>query len=229
MEEVRKRATTMRRVIAKNMVNSWHTSPKCDYVMEIDAEPIIKFRKKYNDAEKCNASFLSIVMKAAAKASTIYPMINSRFDMETMEHIYNDAVNIGFVLSVENGLLVLNVKNTDKKAIKEISESNDVMQEKNINKKLSMDDMTGGSLTINNMGGYSRLEQHSAIINQPELCILSMYRIKDVPVVREGQVVVGKRMKLVLSADHRVVDGKLACDFLDTICSYLENPEENLL
>ena len=224
--EDRKKATRMRQVIAKNMVASWTNAPKCDFVMEIDAVPIIEFRKKLDNDHGCKISFLSMVMKAAATAMVDFPVINTKFDFETMEHISNEAINIGFAMAMGNGLIVLNVKNTDKKSIADITEENRALIEKAEGKKLTMEDMTGSSMTINNMGAYSRLEHHTAIINQPELCILSIYCIKERPIVKDGEFVIRKTMKLALSADHRVIDGKLACEFLDRVCYILENPEE---
>ena len=88
--------------------------------------------------------------------------------------------------------------------------------------------MTGSTFTVNNMGGFKRLKCHSAIINQPESAILSFYTIEDRPIVKDGQLAVSKRMNIALSADHRLIDGSLACAFLGRVCDLLEAPEQLL-
>jgi pyruvate dehydrogenase E2 component (dihydrolipoamide acetyltransferase) len=220
----RKKASRMRQIIAKNMANSWKTSPKCDFFMNSDTESMMEFRRAYNLENKCNISFLSMVMKAAALALKEYPLVNSRFDADTNEHIMNSHINVGFAMAIDDGLIALNVKDADQLSVSEISNKIDELIEKAKNKKLSTDDVTGGSITVNNMGQYSRLEEHTAIINQPELSILSIYAIKEKPEVHNGEIVIQKQMKLALSADHRVIDGKMACEFLDMICRLIENP-----
>lgn len=222
------KATTMRQIIAKNMVNSWQTSPKCDYFVKVDAGRLIKIRAENNNKNDNKISFLCFVMKATAQALKEFPYINSSYDFEQQVHILHEKINIGFAMSTGTGLVVLNVKDVDKLSPLQIENEIARLVASVNNRKLSMDDITGSTLTVNNMGVYERLQYHTAIINQPELAILSIYRIREEPVVRNGNVVVGQVMNMALSADHRVIDGKMAYEFMCRLCELLEAPESIL-
>ena len=216
----------MRKIIAANMAKSWQTSPKCDYLMQVNAEPMITFRKAYNECNCVKVSFLNLVMKAAAIALKEFTYVNSSYDYENHVHLLHEDVNVGFAIAVGDGLMVTNAKHTDRLTLAELSKECERLIDGAQNGGLTMDDITGGSITINNMGAYKRLKLHTAIINQPELAILSVYNITDEPIVREGTIVVQKTMNLMLSADHRVIDGKMACEFLTRIVELLESPNQ---
>lgn len=220
-----KKAKRMRREIALNMVKSWQTAPKCDYQMRINAEPMMAFRKKYNDEQSAKVSFLHLVMRAAVIALKEFPYINSSYDFERHVHLFHDEINIGVAVAVGDGLLVANTRDAGHMNLTELSAAAADVISKLTSGQLEVELFTGSTFTINNMGSYKRLVHHNAIINQPELAILSMYNITEEPVVREGQIVVQKCMNLMLSADHRVIDGKMACKFLDRIAELLEHPE----
>lgn len=218
------KAERIRRIVASNMVGSWQTSPKCDYLMKINAEPMVAFRKAFEE-DGVKISFLNLVMKAVAIALKEYPYVNSSYDFERHMHLLHEDVNVGIAISVNGNLMVANVKNTVRLDLKALSAETARIIDDTRSGRLTLDDVTMGTFTINNMGSYKRLLQHNAIINQPELAILSMYSILDEPVVRDGAIVIQKCMNLMLSADHRVVDGELACTFLNRIVELLENPE----
>lgn len=221
------KASRLRKTIAKNMVNSWSTSPKCDYKMSANAEPMMAFRKQFNEENGVKVSFLNIVTKAVAVALREFPYVNSYYDFENHQHLMHDEVNVGFAISLENnGLIVANVKNADKLSLIELSQEAQRVIDAARSGSLQLDDIQGGSFTINNMGKFKRLEQHSMIINQPELAILAMYNIVDKPVVIDGEIKVQKQMGFMLSADHRVIDGEMACNFLDRVIDLIENPQE---
>jgi pyruvate dehydrogenase E2 component (dihydrolipoamide acetyltransferase) len=222
---IEQKAKRLRKLIAVNMVKSWQASPKCDYLMKVNAEPMIDFRKRFNETNGAKISFLNLVMKAAASALKEFKFVNSSYDFENHVHLLHENINVGFAISVGDGLLVTNTKCTDTLDLIALSHDTERLIESALNGNLTMDDITGGTFTINNLGVYKRLVQHTAIINQPELAILSMYNITDEPVVREGSVVVQKTMRLMLSADHRVIDGKMACEFLTRVVELLESPE----
>lgn len=221
-----KKATRMRKLIAENMVTSWQASPKCDYEMKINAEPLIDFRKKLNEQNNRKISYLNLVTKASAIALQDFPMINSSYDYDRQIHLLHDEINIGFAVAVNDGLIVANIRNVDKLDLTAISEETDRLVSVIQEGKQTFDDITGSTFTINNMGVYKRLIHHNAIINPPELAILSMYNITEEPVVDKGAIVPRKMMTLMLSADHRVIDGKMACEFLEKIVLLLENPED---
>lgn len=222
---IEKKAKRMRKEIANNMLNSWHTSPKCDYEMRVNAEPMLVARKAYNEKYGVKVSFLNFVMKAAAIALHEFPYVNSSYDMERQVHLLHEEINIGFAVAVGDGLVVANVRGADKLDLSALSLETTRLINRISTGQFNMDDISGSTLTINNMGAYKRLIHHNAIINQPELAILSMYNIAEEPVVKDHKVVVQQCMNLMLSADHRAIDGKMACEFLDRVAELLESPE----
>lgn len=127
------------------------------------------------------------------------------------------------VAQPSGGLVVPNVKDCDKKSLAEIAVEADQLAKDGKAGKLGMDAMTGGTFTITNLGNYG-LTNFSPIINQPELAILGVCAMVDTPVVRDGQIVVRPMMNLCLTADHRVIDGVQASEFLQKVCEMLENP-----
>lgn len=220
-----KKAGMMRRTIASNMQKSWNTAPKCDYYMKLDAGPMMKCRKRFNEEHGANVSYLNMVMKAVAVALCEFPEVNATYNSEDNTYILHDSVNVGFAMNVGGGLMVLCTRDTDKAGMTALSETTRGLIEKAKARRVENDDVSGSTFTVNNMGSYRRLEYHSAIINQPESAILSVYSIVDEPAVVEGTLVVGKRMHVALSADHRLIDGGLACAFLERVCELLEAPE----
>lgn len=219
------KGTQMRQIIAEKMADSWKTSPKCDYFMKVDAARLLECRAAYNHENGCKVTYLGIVMKAVAQALKEFPYVNSSYDLKAQEHILHEKIHVGFVMSTGMGIVVLNVKNTDRLSPCEIEMEITRLIASVNDRKLSMDDITGSTFTINNMGVYKRLQCHTAIINQPELAILSIYRIREEPIIKDGRVEVGKVMNIVMSADHRVIDGKMAYEFLNRVCELLEAPE----
>lgn len=225
--DTNEKASRIRKRIAKNMANSWVTSPKCDFHMQADAAPMMAFRKQFNEDNNCKVSYLNLVMKATAIALKEYPYVNSSYDFENQTHIMHGSVNVGFAISLEdNGLIVANVKDTDKLGLVDLSLETARLIDAARKNELKLDEISGGSITINNMGKFKRLEHHTMIINQPELAILAMYNIADEPVVQDGEIVIGKRMGVGLTTDHRVIDGEMACSFMERILELLEDPEE---
>ena len=219
-------ASKIRKLIAQNMLNSWTVSPKCDFFTKVKAKQLVKFRRAFNEKHNIKVSYLNIVMKATAQALLEYPYVNSSYDYAKHHHLLHDEINVGFALAVEDGLLVVNTKKTDQLNLIELNQETTRLIEGSKTKKLTMDDISGGTITINNMGIYQDLEYHTAIINQPEMAILSIYTIKEEAVVENGEVQIGQIMNMALSADHRVIDGKLACEFLFRVKELLEHPEE---
>ncbi len=182
------------------------------------------FRAKVNPMLKeqgIKISFNHILMKACAKVLMEMPSINASLagDMLTI----HPAANIGLAVGLDAGLVVPNVKNCDAKSLSEIAALTDKLVAAARDNKLTMEDMTGGTFTITNLGAYG-ITSFSPIINQPELAILGVNAIVDTPVVVEGQIVIKPMMNLSLTADHRIVDGVLAAKFLQKLTLYLENP-----
>ena len=211
----------MRKVIAKRLGESLFTAPHFYLTLDLDMDNAIAARKAIVDFTGQKISFNDIVVKACAKALKKHPMINSSWLGDRIR--YNNHVHIGVAMAVEDGLLVPVVKFADQKSFQEISEEVKEFSVRAKSKKLTPDDWAGNTFTISNLGMFG-IEEFTAIINPPDSCILAVGGIKQVPVVKNGQVVPGNIMKVTLSCDHRVVDGAMGAAFLQTIKLLIENP-----
>jgi pyruvate dehydrogenase E2 component (dihydrolipoamide acetyltransferase) len=211
----------MRKVIAKRLAESKFSAPHFYLTMEVDMANAIDARKLINKEEEAKVSFNDLVIKACAVALKKHPIINSSWLGDKIRT--NHQVNIGVAVAIEDGLVVPVIKNTDLKSIKAISSEVKSFARKAKEKKILPTDMEGNTFTISNMGMFG-IDEFTAIINPPDACILAVGGIKEVPVVKHGQIVPGNTMKLTLSCDHRVVDGASGAAFLQTLKSYLENP-----
>ena len=214
------RVNSLRRSIAANMLNSWHTSPRVVYTMPVDCTAM-KARRAQLKARGAAVSYNHIIMKVAAKALTEFPDMNARFADNSL--IRYRHVNMGLAVAKNDGLIVPNVKQCEEKSLSEIAQATERLIEAVRSGSITMEDITGGTFTITNLGNYG-VTYFSPIINQPELAILGVCAMADTPVVRDGEVVIRPMMNLCLSADHRVIDGVMGAAFLKRVCELLENP-----
>lgn len=223
-DEAPKKVNPLRRSIAANMANSWHTSPRVTYTHPVDATAMKDLRAKLKDGLKeqgIKLTYNHILMKVVAKALTEFPDINSSFADNMLTH--HTHVNMGLAVAKGDGLIVPNVKSADTKSLAEIAKETENLIAATRDGKIAMEDMTGGTFTISSLGPYG-ITNFSPIINQPELAILGVCDMVDTPVVRNGEIVIRPMMNLCLTADHRVVDGVMASKFLQRVCQLLENP-----
>jgi len=211
----------MRKVIAKRLAESKFTAPHFYLTLEIDMDNAIASRKSMNAQEGVKVSFNDMVVKAVAMSLRKHPTVNSAWMGDFIRR--NDHIHIGVAVAVEDGLLVPVVRFADTKGLSQIGAEVKDFAQKAKDKKLQPQDWEGNTFTISNLGMYG-IEAFTAIINPPDSCILAIGGIKQVPVVKNGQVVPGNIMKVTLSCDHRVVDGASGSEFLNTFKSYLENP-----
>ena len=214
------KVNSLRRNIAANMTASWHTSPRVVYTMPVDCTAMKALRSRLKE-RGISVSYNHIIMKVAAKALTEFPDVNARFADDSI--IRHRHVNMGLAVVKGDGLIVPNVKRCEEKSLSEIARSTESLVEAVRSGSITMEDITGGTFTITNLGSFG-LTYFSPIINQPELAILGVCAMVDSSVVREGEVVVRPMMNLCLSADHRVIDGVVGAAFLKRICELLENP-----
>ena len=214
------RVNSLRRSIAANMLNSWHTSPRVVYTMPVECTAMKALRAQLK-ARGAAVSYNHIIMKVAAKALTEFPDMNARFADNSL--IRYRHVNMGLAVAKNDGLIVPNVKQCEEKSLSEIAQATERLIEAVRSGSIAMEDITGGTFTITNLGNYG-VTYFSPIINQPELAILGVCAMADTPVVRDGEVVVRPMMNLCLSADHRVIDGVMGAAFLKRVCELLENP-----
>lgn len=221
-----KPVTQMRKVIAKRLSESLFTAPHFYLTVKVDMENAMAARVKMNETSPIKLSFNDIVVKAVAVALKQHPAINSSWRGDAIR--YNEHVNIGVAIAVEDGLLVPVVRFADGKSLSHISAEVKDFAQRAKAKKLQPADWEGSTFTISNLGMFG-IDQFTAIINSPDACILAVGGIQEVPVVKNGAVVPGNIMKLTLSCDHRVVDGATGAAFLQTLKSLIEEPVRLLI
>lgn len=210
----------MRKAIAKNMLNSHMTSPTVTFNLGVDMTELKRYREQLK-AREIRLSYTDLLIKFVARALTEYPLLNC--SVEDSKIIYKHYVNMGVAVALPNGLVVPNVRDADKKSLTEISAEVKELAKLAREGGLPMEKLRGGTFTITNLGMYG-IESFTPIINQPEVAILGVNTMEDKVVVRDGQMVVRPIMNLSLTADHRVVDGSVAAEFLQRVRTLLENP-----
>ena len=216
----------MRKVIAKRLAVSKFSAPHYYLNVELDMSETIAFRKQCNTIPDTKISFNDIIIKACAVALRNNPSVNSQWFDDRIR--YNNFVNIGVAVGVDDGLIVPVLKNADKMSIAEISSSVKELAGLGRDKKLTPEMMQGSTFTISNLGMFG-IESFTSIINLPNSVILSVGAIVQKPVVKEGEIVVGNTMKLTLACDHRVVDGLTGSKFLQVLKPLIENPLSMLI
>lgn len=216
-----KPVSQMRKVIAKRLSESLFTAPHFYLTMSIDMDAAMAARTKMNEFSAVKLSFNDLVIKAVAVALKQHPNVNSSWLGDKIR--YNEHVNIGVAIAVEDGLLVPVVRFADGKSLSRISAEVKDFAQRAKAKKLQPSDWEGSTFTVSNLGMFG-IEEFTAIINTPDSCILAVGGISQVPVVKNGAVVPGNVMKVTLSCDHRTVDGATGAAFLQTFKALLEEP-----
>ena len=212
----------MRKVIAHRLGESKFSAPHFYLSVSIDMDNAISARTSINTAlSPVKISFNDLVIKAAAASLKEHPQVNSSWLGDVIR--YNNHVNIGVAVAVDEGLLVPVVRFADGKSLSQIGAEVKEFAQKAKDKKLQPEDWEGNTFTISNLGMFG-IDDFTAIINPPDACILAVGGIQSIPVVKEGVVVPGNIMKVTLSCDHRVVDGVVGSKFLNTFKNYMENP-----
>lgn len=215
--------TKLRQTIAKRMVAAKQSVPHFYVTTEIDMAEAMALRAKLNALvdEAGKISVNDMVVKATAVALTHFPAINASFGESAI--VRHGAVNMGIAVALDQGLITVVVADADRKPLAQIArEARDIISRAK-NGKARPEEMQGSTFTISNLGMFD-VDEFIAIINPPEAAILAVGSVRDVPVVKNGQVVPGKTMKVTISADHRVTDGAEAAKFLQDIKRNLEEP-----
>lgn len=211
----------MRKTIARRLSESKFTAPHFYLNVDINMDNAIAARKTILTKGDAKVSFNDMVILAAGKALKKHPNVNSSWLGDVIRR--NDHVHIGVAVAVEDGLLVPVVRFADSKSLQQINTEVKEYAQKAKDKKLQPADWEGNTFTISNLGMFG-IDSFTAIINTPDSCILAVGGIKEMPIVKNGQLAVGNIMKVTLSCDHRVVDGATGAAFLQTFKAYLEDP-----
>lgn len=220
----------MQATIARRMVESKTTVPHFYVTTEIDMTEAAKLRKQLNEAaaqfEAQEVSYNDLVVKAAATALKKYPQVNAFFQGDKIH--YNESINIGIAVALPQGLVVPVVHDVDKKGLRQIAAEAKALIERSRNNRPGPDDYKGGTFSVSNLGMFD-VDEFSAIISPPQSAILAVGAVKEKPVVIDGEIRVSLRMRVTLSADHRVYYGADAALFLRELKRLLENPLEMLV
>jgi pyruvate dehydrogenase E2 component (dihydrolipoamide acetyltransferase) len=216
----------MRRIIAERLLSSKTHLPHFYLTIEVDAAPLMKLRAEANAAaETSGGQKLTVndfVLKAVVTAAQKVPQVNASFAGDSI--IQYGAVNLSVAVAVEEGLVTPVIRDAQKKSLREISDAVKDLATRARNKKLKPDEFAGGTITVSNLGAYG-IDQFCAIINPPQALILAIGAIVKKPVVGPGDtIVVGQRVNITLSADHRVVDGAVGANYLAELKKLLESP-----
>ncbi len=222
----KKRMSSLRRKLSSRLVSVKNETAMLTTFNEIDMSFLMDLRKanqqKFIETHGFKVGFMSFFTKAVAVAATDFPMVNAQLNGD--EIVSPQFVDVGIAVSTPKGLMVPVVRNAESKTIAEIELEIKTLAEKARTKKISVEELTGGTFTITNGGVFGSLLS-TPIINPPQSAILGMHNIVERPIAVNGQVVIRPMMYIALSYDHRIIDGKDSVGFLVKIKEMIENPE----
>ena len=232
-ERVEKRVpmTRMRARIAERLLGATQQTAMLTTFNEVNMAPLMKLRKQYRDEFESvhngtRLGFMGFFVKAACEALKRFPEVNASIDGNDV--VYHGYQDIGVAVSVDEGLVVPVLRDADFMSIADVEAAIAEFGAKARDKKLTIEDMTGGTFTVSNGGVFGSLLS-TPILNPPQTGILGMHTIQERPIALNGEVVIQPMMYLALSYDHRLVDGKTAVQFLVTIKGLIEDPARILL
>lgn len=217
----------MRKAIARRLGESKFTAPHFYLTVDVAMEKAVAFRAQLNEIgasqDKAKVSYNDMITKACALALREHKWVNASWmEDEGQIHFHND-VHVAIAVAIDDGLITPVIRHADRKGLSQIASETRELAGRARNKQLQPDEFSGSTFSTSNLGMFG-IEEFTAIINPPNACILAIGAIRDEPVVVDGAVVPGKRMKLTLSCDHRVVDGATGSEFLGAVKQYLEEP-----
>jgi pyruvate dehydrogenase E2 component (dihydrolipoamide acetyltransferase) len=206
------------------------TIPHFYVTHEYDMAPVLALRKQVNQAlpEEGKTSVNDYIVKAVALTLREFPNLNASLDESSNQIVRHGNINIGVAVAVEAGLLTVVCRDADRNPLYQLAVEVRQMVERAREGKVRPEDIEGSTFSVSNLGMYD-VEHFIAIINPPEAAILAVGSAREVPVVKDGQVVPGTRMKATISVDHRVSDGVDAARFLQAMARYIEEPIRLLL
>lgn len=231
-EDERIPANRLRAVAARRLTES-QAVPHFFLTSVVDVERLLAFRTEVNaalEADGLKASINDVIVRAVAVALRQHPEANASWvdDADGQGVIHRAHVNVGIAVATEAGLLVPVIRDADRKTLGQISTETIALAEKARAGRLGIDEMTGGTFSISNLGMFG-IDQFTAVINPPEAAILAVGAASPVPVLRDGALVDVPKLKITLTVDHRVMDGAVAAGFLRDLVGILEHPLRMLL
>ena len=229
MPETKIPLSGMRRVIAERLLASKTQIPHFYLSIEINAAPMMAFRKELNEAnaEKgVKITFNDIALSAVARAAMLKPKVNAAFAGDSI--VQYGSVNLSVAIAVEDGLVTPVIRDAQTLSLVQISAAVKDLATRARDKKLKPEEYAGGTITVSNLGSYG-IEQFCAIVNPPQAAILAIGAIIKKPVVNGDEIEIGHRMSITISGDHRVVDGAVAAEYMGALRKILEAPALLLL
>jgi pyruvate dehydrogenase E2 component (dihydrolipoamide acetyltransferase) len=225
-ESARIQLSGMRKIIAQRLVESLGPVPHFYLTIDVNAGPLMEAREELKSAgEGADAAKITVndfVLKAAVVAAVKVPRVNASFDNDAIVQ-YAD-VELGVAVAIEDGLLTPVIRAAQEKSLREISALAKDLAQRARNKRMKPEEFQGGTFTVSNLGGMG-IDSFSAVINPPQGFILAVGKVTKIPVVDDcDQMVVGRRMSITMSCDHRVIDGALGAEYLKELRHLLENP-----
>lgn len=227
----RKPITSLRGVIARRMWENWNAIPHVTQFDDADITKLNELRKKYAAAYEAKGSKLTLtplVLKAVAATLKQHPIFNASLDEVANEIVLKDYVHLGIAVDTEQGLIVPVIRDVDKKSVLDLAKELEVLAQKARDRKLSADELKGGTFTISNQGAIGGAH-FTPIVNKPEVAILGLGRGALKPVVRDGKVEARMMTPLGLSYDHRVIDGGSAARFIVDLVAALQDFNEDVV
>jgi len=217
----------MRKIIAERMMLSLSTAAQYTENMDGDVTDLVNLRESIkDDFEKkieIKLTFTPFFVILSSLALREFPLLNATLEQNVIKVF--DEINIGIAFAFKDGLIVPVIKNVEKKKLVDIAKELNAFSKKVNQGTLTLDDVSGGTFTITNVGMYD-VDSFTPIINVPQVAILGVNRIVKRPIVIDGKIVIRDVMTLSLTSDHRVVDGALAAQFLQKLCFYIRNKEK---
>ncbi len=214
----------MHKTIARRLTESKQTVPHFYLTIDIDAGALVAARAQINadlEASGEKVSLNDLLIKACAVALRRVPKVNASFQGENI--LFHDRVDISVAVAIPDGLVTPVVRNADQLGVLAIARQVKDLAARAKEKKLKPEEMSNGTFSVSNLGMFG-IDDFSAVINPPEGAILAISALRDEPVVKDGQVVPGKRLALTMSCDHRVIDGALGAEWLKVLRGLLESP-----
>lgn len=217
----------IRKTIARRMAESSQTTARVTLVTEVDATEFVALRvqlkERYAEAWGFAAGYNDLLAMIVANALREFRFMNARFSEDGEAIEYLKPVHVGMAVDTDRGLLVPVIKNADQKGLQQLGAEFRELVQKTREGKAAPEELTGSTFTLTSLGTY-RVDAFTPVINLPEAAILGIGRIKEKPVVKDGEIVARRMLTLSLVFDHRLTDGAPAARFLDYICEIIEDP-----
>jgi pyruvate dehydrogenase E2 component (dihydrolipoamide acetyltransferase) len=224
----REKMSPLRRTVSRRMVESWTTIPKINQFADADVTALLSLRKKHAPAYEKKGAHLTLTsffLLVLARALKKYPRVNSSMDESTLEIIYKDYCHIGVAVDTEGGLIVPILRDVDRKNLLQLSQELQALTEKTRQRKVSLEELQGGSFTISNQGSIGG-SHFTPIIYAPQVAILGVGQGQAKPVAIDGKIAIRTILPLCLAYDHRVLDGADAVRFIKELIAGLETFDE---